>query len=32
MKLWDEAPTLAQIMGLELPDTDGCVRTELLEV
>lgn len=32
MKLWDEAPTLARIMGLELPDTDGCVRTELLEV
>lgn len=30
MKLWDEAPTLAHIMGLTLPETDGCVRTELL--
>lgn len=30
MKLWDEAPTLAHIMGLILPETDGCVRTELL--
>lgn len=32
MKLWDEAPTLARIMGLTLPDTDGCVRTELLDL
>ncbi|MCM1102658.1 MAG: ectonucleotide pyrophosphatase/phosphodiesterase [Clostridium sp.] len=31
MKLWDEAPTLARIMGLTLPDTDGCVKTELLD-
>lgn len=30
MKLWDEAPTLAQIMGLTLPGIDGCVREELL--
>lgn len=30
MKLWDEAPTIARIMGLTLPETDGHVREELL--
>lgn len=30
MKLWDEAPTLARIMGLSLPETDGCARMEML--
>ncbi len=32
MKLWDEGPTFAKIMGLELPGADGCARSELLEV
>ena len=32
MKLWDEAPTLARIMGLNLLGTDGCVKTELLSL
>lgn len=31
MRLWDEAPTLARIMGLKLPDTDGRVIHEMLD-
>ncbi len=31
MKLWDEAPTLARIMGISLPGADGTVQEQLLE-
>ena len=32
MSLVDEGPTIAKLLGLELPDTDGMVIKELLEV
>ena len=30
MHLWDEGPTLAEILGVTLPDTDGAALKELL--
>lgn len=32
IRLWDEAPTFAKLMGLTLPDTDGHVIEEMLLV
>ncbi len=31
MYLWDEGPTLAEILGVKLPDTDGAALKELLD-
>lgn len=31
MSLVDEGPTLAELLGFTLPDTDGCVRKEILD-
>lgn len=30
MRLWDEGPTLAEILGISLGDTDGVIKNELL--
>lgn len=32
MKLWDEAPTFAKIMGISLPEADGRAQEDLLDL
>ena len=31
MHLWDEGPTLASVLGVDLPDTDGKIIEQLLK-